>query len=208
MTLAVKCRRLASTKLTRFIQPFSHIAPHAHCVSLAYIALARAGDPTRTGLHSESYKIQKTMTQEVLSMKGQAQKKQANLQEVFITCRHQILLQTFFYASNGCSICTITFNLLLDTDDATHSLTVTCNVVACIISCIKNMIINMTQNTHCTSVRAQQKHEQFGSHLIPLQFVQSLKGDNHEKVIDYIIQPQLVGSKMLINVFRGHLYRM
>ena len=107
-----------------------------------------------------------------------------------------------------CSICTITFNLLLDTDDAAHSLTVTCNVVACIIPCIIiRKIYNYTQNTHCTSVRALQKHEQFGSHLIPLQFVQSLKGDNHEKVIDYI-HPQLVESKMLINVYRGHLYRM
>ena len=78
--------------------------------------------------------------------------------------------------------CTTTFNLLLDTDVAAHSLTVTCNVVACIIPCkiMEKKIYIYKIHTACTSaaVRALQKHEEFGSHLIPLQFVQSLKGVN------------------------------
>ena len=105
-------RKVSQHELTRTPR-----APHAHYVSLAL---------PLSGLHSEPYtryRTEKTLTQEVLSIKEWIGPKEASQStEGLYNMQTSIPLPIFFYAGMICSICTTTFNLLLDTDVAAHSL--------------------------------------------------------------------------------------
>ena len=173
--------------------------------------------------HSDcTYKMEKlenpTRKKLCLSRRDEARKEQANVPEGLYNrdIKFPPGIASNCYASSvlQCLFSTTTFNLLLDAVAAAHSQDcVTCNAVAGILTpCINyKLIIKCVVGTHCnpaavSALQQQYIYKEFGSHLIPLQFVQSLRGDNHYTnenvpviiiiiIIVTDIHPQLVESE-------------